>query len=68
MIRFREALRRSNSNARPFFQLTEQMETVVATIRLDWPDDVRADAQRRLARIVRALRYAPESSGTLTGV
>ena len=31
------------------------------SVDLDWPEDIRADAQRRLNRLVRALRHAPET-------
>jgi hypothetical protein len=62
MARIPESRRRSTSKARPFFELIEQMETLLTTIELDWPDDMRADAKRRLARIARALRHAPETS------
>jgi hypothetical protein len=68
MVRIPEFRRRSTSNARPFFELIEQMETLLATIELDWPEDLRADAKRRLARIARALRYAPETSGRLLDI
>jgi hypothetical protein len=68
MVRNPESRRRSPSNARPFFDLIEQMETLLATIKLDWPDDVRADAKRRLARIARAVRHAPETSERLLDV
>ena len=44
------------------------METLLATIELDWPDDIRADANRRLARIARALRHAPETSERLLDI
>jgi hypothetical protein len=68
MVRIPESRRRSTSNARPFFDLIEQMETLLVTIKLDWPDDPRADAKRRLARIARALRHAPETSERLLDV
>jgi hypothetical protein len=58
----------STSNARQFFELIEQMETLLATINLDWPDQMRADAKRRLARIARAVRHAPETSERRLGV
>jgi len=47
------------STAAPFFELLGQMEALMITADLDWPDDIRADAQRRLYRLVRALRHAP---------
>jgi hypothetical protein len=68
MARNPQSRRRSNANARPFFELVEQMESLLISIKLDWPDDMRADAQRRLARIARALRYAPETSGRMPDV
>jgi hypothetical protein len=37
------------------------METLAMTADLDWPEDIRADAQRRLNRLARALRHAPET-------
>ena len=45
----------------PFFDLLDQMEALTITVELDWPDDIRADAQRRLNRFVRAVRHAPET-------
>jgi hypothetical protein len=68
MVRIPESRRRSTANARPFFELIEQMETLLTTIELDSPDDMRADAKRRLARIARALRHAPETSERLLDV
>jgi hypothetical protein len=53
--------RRTASTAEPFFDLLEQMEALTITVELDWPDNIRADAQRRLNRIARALRHAPET-------
>jgi hypothetical protein len=44
------------------------MGTLLVTIELDWPDEMRADAKRRLARIARALRHAPETSERLLDV
>jgi hypothetical protein len=44
------------------------METLLETIELDWPEDMRTDAKRRLARIARALRYAPETRERLLNV
>jgi hypothetical protein len=57
-----QSRRRSASTARAFFELIEQMETLLKTIELDWSEDMRTDAKRRLARIARALRYAPGTS------
>jgi hypothetical protein len=68
MVRIPESRRRSTSTARPFFELIEQLEALLPTIELDWPDDIRADAKRRLARIARALRHAPETSERLLDV
>jgi hypothetical protein len=53
--------RRTPPTAGPFFDLLEQMDALTITVELDWPDDIRADAQRRLNRIARALRHAPET-------
>jgi hypothetical protein len=53
--------RRMASTAGPFFDLLDQMEALTMTVELDWPEDIRADAQRRLNRLVRALRHAPET-------
>jgi hypothetical protein len=49
------------STARPFFDLLEQMENLFVASDLDWPEDMRADAQRRLTRLARGLRHAPET-------
>jgi hypothetical protein len=68
MVRKPDSRQRSTSNARPFFELIEQKETLLTTIELDWQDEVRADAKRRLARIARALRHAPETSERLLDV
>jgi hypothetical protein len=68
MVRIPEPPRRLTVNARPFFELIEQMESLLAKIDLDWPDEMRADAKRRLARIARALRHAPETSERLLDV
>jgi hypothetical protein len=53
--------RRSPSTAGPFFDLLEKMEALAITVELDWREEIRADAQRRLNRLVRALRHAPET-------
>ena len=53
--------RRKTSTAGPFFDLLDQMEALTMTVELDWPEDIRSDAQRRLNRIVRALRHASET-------
>jgi hypothetical protein len=53
--------RNKTSTAGPFFDLLDQMEALTMTVELDWPADIRADAQRRLNRIARALRHAPET-------
>jgi hypothetical protein len=68
MVKNPQSRRRSASNARPFFELIAQMETLLETIELDWPEDMRTDAKRRLARIARALRYAPETRERLLNV
>jgi hypothetical protein len=44
------------------------METLLATIELDWSEYLRTDAKRRLAWIARALRYAPETRERLFDV
>jgi hypothetical protein len=62
MVKNLQSRRRSASTARAFFELIEQMETLLETIELDWSEDMRTDAKRRLARIARALRYAPGTS------
>jgi hypothetical protein len=56
----RSASKRKATNAAPFLALLGQMEWLIGTIDLDWPDAVRIDALRRLARLERALRRAPE--------
>lgn len=53
--------RRRSSTATAFFDLLGQMEALTMTADLDWPADIRADAQRRLNRLARALRHAPET-------
>jgi hypothetical protein len=55
------ARRRTTSTAGPFFDLLDQMEALAMTVELDWPDKIRADAQRRLNRLARAVRHAPET-------
>ena len=61
----RSASRRKATNVAPFLALLGQMEWLIETIDLDWPDAVRIDALRRLARLERALRRAPEVRGRL---
>ena len=61
----RSASRRKAINVAPFLALLGQMEWLIETIDLDWPDAVRIDALRRLARLERALRRAPEVRGRL---
>jgi hypothetical protein len=53
--------RRTASTSGPFLDLLDQMEALTIAVELDWPDDIRADAQRRLNRLARALRHAPET-------
>jgi hypothetical protein len=53
--------RRTTSTAGPFLDLLDQMEALTMTVELDWSDDIRADAQRRLNRLARALCHAPEA-------
>ena len=62
MVKNPQSRRRSASTARAFFELIEQMESLLETIELDWSEDMRDDAKRHLARIARGLRYAPETS------
>src|ERR1700722_14246537 len=45
----RSASRRKATNVAPFLALLGQMEWLIETIDLDWPDAVRIDALRRLA-------------------
>lgn len=56
-------LRRTKSaaDAAPFLDLLDQMETLVKTSDIDWPEQITADARRRLTRLERALRHAPET-------
>jgi hypothetical protein len=56
-----KARERKAANAAPFIALLEQMERLIGTIDLDWPKPVRMDAMRRLTRLERALRHAPET-------
>ena len=56
----RSASRRKATNVAPFLALLGQMEWLIGTIDLDWPDAVRINALRRLARLERTLRRAPE--------
>jgi hypothetical protein len=60
MTQKRSSSRRKATNAAPFLALLGQMEGLIGTIDLDWPDDARTDALRRIARLERALRRAPE--------
>jgi hypothetical protein len=62
MVKNPQSRRRSACTTKAFFELIEQMETLLETIELDWSEDMRTDAKRRLARIARALRYAPGTS------
>jgi hypothetical protein len=43
------------------------MEGLLAIIDLDWPEDERADAYRRLSRLARALRLARETRERYSG-
>jgi hypothetical protein len=56
-------LRRTKSaaDAAPFLDLLDRMETLVKTIDIDWPEQITQDARRRLTRLERALRHAPET-------
>jgi hypothetical protein len=60
MTQKRSASRRKATNAAPFLALLGQMEGLIGIIDLDWPDAARTDALRRLARLERAVRSAPE--------
>jgi hypothetical protein len=51
----------------PFFDMRDQMEGLLATVDLDWPEDERADAHRRLSRLTRALRLARETREGYSG-
>ena len=59
--------RRRKADTRPFFDLIDQMEGLLATIDLGWPEDERADAYRRLSRLTRALRFARETRERYSG-
>jgi hypothetical protein len=59
--------RHTASAAGAFFDLLDQMEALTMTADLDWRDDIRADAQRRLNRLARALRHAPETRERFDG-
>jgi len=39
------------------------MEALIRTTNLDWPETIRMDAMKRLMRLERALRHAPETLG-----
>jgi hypothetical protein len=56
MARKSESARSKATEIEPFFDLLDQMEALVSNADLDWPEDMRADARRRLNRLVRALR------------
>jgi hypothetical protein len=56
MARKAESGRAKAREIEPFFDLLDQMEAVLTTADLDWPENKRADARRRLNRLVRALR------------
>jgi hypothetical protein len=47
--------------------MLDQMEGLLATVDLDWPEDERADAHRRLSRLTRALRLARETREGYSG-
>jgi hypothetical protein len=59
---------RRKADTRPFFDLLDQMEGLLATIDLDWPEDERAGAYRRLSRLTRALRLARETRERYSGL
>jgi hypothetical protein len=56
MARKSEFGRAKASEIEPFFDLLAQMEALLSTADLEWPENMRADARRRLNRLVRALR------------
>jgi hypothetical protein len=55
-----KAPRRKSSNYRPFLDLLGQMEELFRVSDLDWPPDIAADARRRLTRLQRGIKLAPE--------
>ena len=57
----KDSSQRRKADMRPFFDLLDQMEALLATVDLDWPEDERADACRRLSRLTRALLLARET-------
>jgi hypothetical protein len=57
----RSWLSAKTSTAGPSLDLLNQMKALTITVELNWSDDIRADAQRCLIRIARALRHAPET-------
>jgi hypothetical protein len=59
MARKSESGRPKATEIEPFFDLLDQMEALLSTAKLEWPANMRADARRRLNRLVRALRNAP---------
>jgi hypothetical protein len=57
--------RQKASKAAPFLALLDQMEQLIGIAELEWPDEVRMDASRRLSRLARAVRHAAETSQRL---
>ena len=62
------AQRRDNPPARgedkeAFFAALGQLEAITTDMELNWPDVERADAMRRLNRLIRAVRHQPISLG-----
>lgn len=55
-----KAIRRKATSYRPFLDLLGQMEELFRVSDLDWPPDVAADARRRLTRLQRGIKLAPE--------
>ena len=55
-----KAPRRKVSAYRPFLDLLQQMEDLFRVSDLDWPPDVASDARRRLTRLQRGIKLAPE--------
>jgi hypothetical protein len=62
MVSKPEAARRPKSSHRPFFDLLDRMEETFRKNGAAWPEDVVAEARRRLARLERGVRRAPEAN------
>ena len=61
MARTTTLRRNKAADAAPFLDLLDRMETLVKTSDIDWPEQITADERRRLTRLERALRHAPET-------